>query len=1156
MGFKFIIGRSGAGKSKYCIDEIERVIKEDAHNKVIMLVPEQYTFETENKLLREMGEQYQLNAEVLSFKRLAHKVFSECGGITKNRLQDSGKSMLILKVLNELNDDLTAFKVASRQKGFIDIVSKTIAEFKKYNIDEDMLRAVGENLGEDREDLKLKIRDLTNIYSNFQEKLHKSYIDSEDELLELSDKLDGCSCFDDAHILIDEFTSFTPIQYYIIEKLLKKSKSMTVTLTMDVRGNSGEAFLVTSNTFKRLKEMLLENKIAIDEVIDLNKEENKKFNKAELLHLERNCYSYPYKQFNDNPSALRIYKANNNYDEIEFIARDILRLVRKDGYRYRDISVICRAIDGYEKIASVIFAQYGIPCYIDKKKDIMSNPLIVLINSLFDIVNKNWNYESVFKYLKTGLIDVEKKSVDLLENYVLSNGIKGKNQWTSKEPWQYPVYNSFKDKEKSQEEIRLLNEIDETRQYIMETVEAFYKKVSGKSKVEDYCAALYEFLNDFNILERMEKVIQQFQEEEVIDKATEYSKVLDIIMEVLDEGVEVLGDEVVDFQEFSRILNMGFQKYEMALIPLALDQVTIGDVARIKSREVKALYVVGVNDGIIPAINKEEGILSDRDRQSLKEKDVELASDTKTKAREEQHLVYNILSIAREYLVLTYAASDFEGKALRQSIIIPRIKKIFTKLQEESDIYVRDEFLDELPRVSTPIPTFNEFICKARNISEKKEYENYWLEVYHWFNSNEEWQNRTHDMLEALSYTNQAEDINREKIKKLYETGDRLVFNISRIESYAKCPFAYYVKYGLKAKDRKIYELTAPDLGSFMHEILDEFTNEIRTENLTWSDLSFEQCKTKINDLVDKQLEQNKSSIFNSSNRYRYFTDRFKRMLTKSVTVISEQMRKSNFEIFKNEYAFGSFKEGEPIKLQLPSGEEVFLTGRIDRIDTVNIDGDTYIRIIDYKTGQKKFDLSELYYGIQIQLLVYLDALIKNSQYIIEKQALPGAIFYFRIDDPFIKANSDISEEKLKEEVLSKLKLDGLMLKEPQLIKSMDNDIEGSSLIIPAGFKKDGDFSKSSAVITEKQFDILRKYVNDKMIELCTEMLSGKIRIEPIKQKLQTQCKYCDYSSICQFDTNVADNSYRFINAKPKEEVWADMQKETGILLGGDENGN
>ena len=329
-----------------------------------------------------------------------------------------------------------------------------------------------------------------------------------------------------------------------------------------------------------------------------------------------------------------------------------------------------------------------------------------------------------------------------------------------------------------------------------------------------------------------------------------------------------------------------------------------------------------------------------------------------------------------------------------------------------------------------------------------------------------------------------------------------------------------------------------------MHEILDQFTNKIKNEHMLWSELSKDKCRDIVNELVDTKLKNESNSILNSNKKYMYFSDRFKKTITKSVTVISEQMRRGEFEIFKNEFDFGDFKDSSPIELKLPSNESVYLKGRVDRIDKVELDGETYIRIVDYKTGAKSFDLSELYYGLQIQLLVYLDAILRNSKEILNKQCMPGAILYFRIDDPIIKSKKSLSEDEIKDEVLKKLKMNGLLLKDADLVRAMDQTMETYSLVIPAKFNKDGSFSNSSSVVTEEQFNILRQYVNDKMVELCEDMLSGDVKIEPCKSDKVTYCDYCDYSAICQFDTSIKDNKYKIIVKKSKEKVWEAMEEK------------
>ncbi|EOU1993255.1 helicase-exonuclease AddAB subunit AddB [Clostridium perfringens] len=1158
MGLKIIYGRAGTGKSTFCINQIKKKINNSPTNKLILLVPEQFTFQTENKVLNAIGERYVLNAEVLSFKRLAHNVFNECGGATRTIMGDAGKSMLIFKVLEDLGDNMTVFKNASRQKGFIDIASKTITEFKKYNVNNEVLDLTINEIED--ENLKMKMEELKDVFNEFNSRLHEGYVDEEDQLLLLNEKLDGCSLYDGAEIWIDEFSSFTPNQLSVIGKLLKRAKSVNITLSIDeVNSLKGESdlFVATKNTEKRLMNLIQEEGIAFNGYINLNEDIPYRFKEnKELAHIERQLYAYPFKQYRGENNSLRLYRANNNYDEIEFVAKDILRLVREKQYRFKDISVICRDVDNYEKVVSAIFAEYEIPYYIDKKIDIASNPLIVFINSAVDIISKNWTYESMFKYLKTGLIKefrgVEGAGlIDELENYVLAYGIKGK-KWM--EEWVNYSSSILKEEEVSEENKQRLERLNDIRETIVTPLDEFNKQCKGKKTLKEFATILYEFLDSkLDIMDTIDKYVDYFKENDMAIEAKEYSEVRDIFIDVLEQAVDVLGNEVMDLNEFMKVLNIGLSQYEMGLIPVALDQVNIGDITRIKSRGTKALYIIGVNDGVLPSASKEEGILSDNDREILLEKGISLASDTRTKIFEEQFLVYTAFTIAEEYLVVTYPLADFEGKSQRPSIIVHRLKKILTNVKEESEGFKLVD--DKYEKISAKIPTLNELMIAIRKNYDGAEIEDYWKYVYDWYLREPKLKERIEYVKKGLEYTNLENNISKEKAKKLYEDNkNKISLSVSRLERYAQCPFAYYIQYGLKAKDRKIYEFTAPDLGSFMHEILDEFTNEIKEKDLKWSDLSKENCRNIINSLVDNQVKNNKSSILNSSKRYSYFTDRFKRILTKSVMVISEQMKRSDFEIYKNELAFGFSKDVNSIKLDLPSGESFYLNGRIDRVDKLNLDGETYLRIIDYKTGSKKFDLNKFYNGLQMQLLVYLDALINNSENIVENQAMPGAILYFRIDDPILKSKGDLTEEEIKSEVLKELKLEGLLLDDVKVVKAMDNTLEPGthSLIIPANMKKAGDLGKNKALITMEQFELLRKYVNEKMIEICQNMIEGKIDIEPCKENKNIVCDYCNYSHICQFDSSLEDNRYKVIPKKKDEDIWKSINEKVGGEVNGD----
>lgn len=1142
MGIRFIYGRAGSGKSTYCLNSIKNMLNDNNGNTLIYLVPEQYTFQRETMLLKDVGEEGLLRAQVLSFKTMAQKVFDECGGRVHDRMRDVGKSMLIHKILQESEENLQYFNRISKEQGFTDIISETITEFKKYNVTPSVLR---EGLTKiDDEELKSKLTDLANIFEKFDISISENLVDTDDELTYLANKLNNCSLYDNAEIWIDEFTTFTPQQMEVIKGLARKCKEVNIALCMD-EVSSGDDSEVTDifNSLKttelRILNMMRDEHIGYEKPVNLNDNKNNRFKyNHELKHLEKYFFTYPFKSYKQDVNTIRLYKANNSYDEVENVAKEILRFVRDKGYRFRDISVVCRNIDDYEKIATVIFNEYDIPFFLDKKIDILSNPLIVLILSSIEVMIRNWSYESVFKYLKSGLVNIDSNEIDILENYVLANGIKG-FKWT----------NELSLSEEDNDEIDPIKVMIKVREPLIK----LHSRIRGNKSVKAICTAIYEFLIELDCFNRIEEWISEFDEYGMQSKVMEYQQVSEIVIDILDQAVDVIGEDLITINEFYKILNAGFQNREIGIIPVALDQVNIGGIGRIKGRNVKVLFIVGVNDGVLPAANKDEGILSDRDRDLLKENGIELSSSTRAKVFEEQYMVYTALTLASDYLMISYPMADFEGKSLRASIVIPRLKRIFPKLIEESDLFNLKEKSDKYSKVTAPIPTFNELILALRRNYENEDVEDYWKDVYCWYKDKEEFYNKSGNILEGLKYSNDGEVVAREKLKKLYSIKDgRLLFSVSRLENYAECPFSYFIKYGLKARDRKVYEFSAPDLGSFMHEILDEFTNKVKRERISWSELNSERCRNIVSDLIEKKLIEDSNSILNSSKKYKYFTNRFKRVIAKSVSVLAEQMRKGQFEIFSNEFQFGNLRDGAPIKLELPSGEEVYLTGRIDRIDSLDLHGNTYIRVIDYKSGSKKFDLNELYYGLQIQLLVYLDAILKNSEYILHTQAMPGAILYFKIDDPIIKSKSELQDEEIRKQVLDKLKMNGLLLKDAELVKAMDNDMETYSLVIPATFKKDGDFSSNSSVITEEQFNILREYVNFKMIELCEDMLSGKIRIEPCKNQRTSYCDYCDYSAICQFDTSIKDNKYKLVLKKDDKEIWNDMIEK---VKGGSEDG-
>ena len=1149
MSLRLIYGRAGSGKSFLCLEDIKNRLQMGGDTPLILLVPEQFSLQAEKNLVKVAGSGGIMRADVLTFRRMAHRVFNEVGGITRSPMNSAGKCMILYKVIDTLRDNLQIFSKAARQPGFINTMSELIAEFKRYNVTPQQLREAGQ--GFRAEDLlKRKVEDLATVYEEFDGALHRQYIDADDELTLLAQRLDKSRQFREAEIWIDEFSGFTPQEYQVIEKLLQCVKRINITICTDCL-TSGEVmdktyiFSPSQYAARRLSSLAERNNIPVDKPIRLDPQEKilPRFKESlELAHLEKNYFAFPYSIYKQETTGLSIFSSVSIYSEVEDTARDILHRVRDEGLRYRDITVVTRNLEAYKKLIAALFSQHGIPYFIDTKRDLNSHPLVMMINAALEIFNSHWSYETVFRYVKTGLTNISREEADLLENYALAWGIRG-NRWTQGE-WNYSVLTADDDGRLPEKEQELLRKINEIRSRLVDPLWKFRSKVRGRKSAREFCAGLYEFLCDIGVPDRMETWITRFRDQGQLDFANEYSQVWNIVMDVFDQVVEVMGDEGITLDKFARILSIGFGEYKTGLIPPALDQVLVGSIERSKSHEVKALYILGVNDGVFPSAGSEEGILSDRDRVALKESRVELAQDTRTRAFEEQFLVYRALSTSGKYLRLSYPIANHEGRSLRPSIIISRIKKIFPGIRESSNIIAMDTDEENLSLLAAPAPVFHQLVSTVRRNWEGISVNPLWWDVYKWYVKDEQWQQKCDMALSGLHYTNQSARISPEKVGDLY--GSPVYSSVSRLERYATCPFSYYIQYGLKAKDRKIFKLSAPDLGTFMHEVLDEFARHLDRTGMTWRTCTREWCTEVVSEIVEQLLMKMGSSILNSSQRYRYLAGRLKRVLSRAVWLIAEHMRKSGFEPIGYEMAFGEKERFAPITIVLPSGQEIKLTGRIDRLDAMRTEEGTYLRIVDYKSGSKAFKLSDVYYGLQIQLITYLDAVWENETEDLPKPILPGGILYFRIDDPVVRGAVGIQEEEIEKSIMKQLKMKGLLLADVKLIKEMDREIDGDSLIIPARINK-GDVLGRSSAATLEQFHLLRRYVKKLLARIGEEMLSGDVSISPYKKKRVTSCQYCSYSAICQFDPSLKDNKYKMLKDFKDDEVWEKVNEELRI---------
>ncbi|MGE5627711.1 MAG: helicase-exonuclease AddAB subunit AddB [Solirubrobacterales bacterium] len=1133
MSLRYIYGRAGSGKSSFCLFDIKREIDKGNERPIIFLVPEQFSFQSEKKIIEVLGEAGAFRVQVLSFKRMAEKVFNQVGGVSRKHMNNAGRSMLIYSIMEKNREKLQVFKKASKNQGFIAGISELITEFKRYSITpEKIMESI--NSMEDL-NLKSKLSDVYLIYSDFEKSMDKRYIDTEDDLTILGFKIDDSDIFNGAYIWMDEFSSFTPQEYKIIEKLFTKAKKINITLCSD--GTNNELFLPVKSTEERLNKIIQNLGIKYDKPIWLDKESARFKYNDELSHMEKYLFSYPYKQYEKKTESISIFRALNSYSEVEETAAEIIRLCRDKGIMYRDIAVVSGDLEGYESIIRAVFSEYGISYFIDKKSKIINSPLIVLIVSALEIITKNWSYETVFRYLKTGLLNIDQGEVDLLENYVLANGIKGK-RWTEEEKWENPLHFDYNSSEISEDETLYIERINKTRNEAAKPLLNLSKKIKGRRTFNEITKALYEFICEINIPETIEKLIFSFETNGQMDRAAEYKQVWDIIVEIMEQLVQVMGDEAVNLDEYTKILNSGFQEYEIGIIPPAIDQVLVGSIQRLKSHEISVLFILGTNDGVFPSPSSNEGVLTDDDRIALINGGLEVSRDSKSLAFEEQFLIYSTLTRANEYLRLSFPAADFEGKTKRPSIIISRLKKIFKGLTEYSNIIKDNSEGARLKNITSKQPLLNQVLAEMGNKDSGV------LNcILNWYYTNEPWKSRLINGAKGYSYKNSFKISDTNKIRDLY--GKSLNISVSRLEKYVDCPFSYFVQYGLKASERKIYKLAPPDLGSLMHEALHSFSISLKESGKTWADIEESWAEEKISMVVEEIVNNSAGSILKSSKRYGFIEENVKKTLKRSVELIALHIKRGEFEPIGYEMSFGIGGDFPPISMNLDSGELVNLIGKIDRVDMLQKNGETYIRIIDYKSGNKEFKINDIYYGLQMQLLIYLDAILSEIGKRFNQIVIPGGVMYFRLDDPIVKTSGEIGENEISKGIMKALKMNGLILNNISVINSMDSEISGTSDIIPVSINKDSSISNRSSCVDQSQFDILRNYVKTLVKKICCEILKGNVEINPYKKKGITSCTYCSFSAICQFEEGVKGNKYRILKDRKEEELWKLLEEET-----------
>lgn len=1098
MAVQLIFSRSGCGKTHYVTEHIRKRLLDN--KKSVLVVPEQYTHIAEHKLLSAVRSISPDTAEVTSFNKMM-RLAEKNNGI-ENVLTPMAKSIIMSDILSDIQ--LEYYTDASSQPGFTDICLKTVSEFKKYCVFPEQLEAVNENNTNAR--LKLKLNDIIKIYTEYVSRIAEKGFDSDDGAVFLAKKIGEDLTWNDTVVFFDEFTSFIPQELEIIKSIAENSSDVLITLCCD--GDADNAlFAPVWETVRKIRTMCETSGIELKEPVFLTG--NRK-HKQELAFIEENLLPYPKKVYDDDCENVSLYLAADPYAEVEYLARTILKLCRDSGYRFKDIGVVVSDIGTYSAYIKSVFEKYSIACFIDEKTPVINHRAIIYVMNILDIYLNDYGPDNIFEFLKSGFCSADIESVCILENYCRRTNMH-KNSWTNDVKWNELVEKSEVDKAEA-EKLCFIRD-----KYVKPLV-AFHDAIKGRHSVSHMCTALYGFLNDTGFLNRIEELLKFFETTDNVHRGEEYEKIWNIIVTALDELVELLGDKTVNVTQFRSLLHTAFSGHTIGLIPTSLDEVFVGNITRSKMDNIKILFVLGVNDGVFPAVIADNDMINDSDKAILADCGIELSADTKSRAFFERFFMYITFTLPSEKLFICFSRSDSSFAALRPSFVLSYFKSLFPDLTVESDLLEDMSDFGQMEYISQVVPTKEKMIEKVSQYRNGEDVSPVWLDAYRYFNSNYDIGTR---LDKYYSYSNVADDIDKEVIDKFF--GEEFYTTISRLQRYRSCKFSYFLEYVLKLKENEEHGITALDTGSFVHGVIEQLCRDIGREKGSFAKADDDYIYKKIDFYTEEFIKKIVETSSYVSKRQLYLIKRFRDAIFRCFSLIKEHILDSKFEPLGYEIRFDDDNIG-CIEFELSNGKKAKITGVIDRSDVYKCEEGEFVRVIDYKTGNKEFSLTDVFYGLDVQLFVYLNSLVASD----EKYKYAGAL-YFRIDDPIFKADNRYDDVKTEEKLASELKMKGLIV--------------GSEEILSA---TDGATASSAKKATYKNFVQLDKHLRKIIGRLCKEMSNGDISMQPYVKQGFSPCSYCGYKTVCGFDVRKKGNNYEYLDSLKDGEIWD--------ILGGEAN--
>ena len=1146
MSLQFIMGNSGSGKSHFLYQKVIEESKKHPDQNYMVIVPEQFTMQTQKDLVMLHPDKGIMNIDVLSFRRLAHRIFEEVGADHRIVLTETGKNLMLRKVAIEQQGKLQVLGQRMNKPGYISEVKSVLSELMQYEITDfelqEMIRFV-----ENRPLLHAKLKDIQILYNAFLEYQREKFMKPE-ELLDVLCSVAGRSQLLRGSVLaLDGFAGFTPAQLKVLEELLSICANIWITVTIDGRENiygeiqEHELFAPSKKLIKSVSEAA-RRRSSIDEPVILGKDCLPRFSgKRELCHLEQNLFRkkysvYRYKEESQkNPAAksqedaqLSFHTCINPAEEVHFAARTICRLVRDENLRYRDIAVITGNMSAYGHYVKKIFPMYEIPAFLDETRHILLNPCLEFVRGALQAVQDDLSYETIFRLLRTGMTGISMEAVDRLENYVLAAGIRGRSKWAKE--WTYLPGRM------TPEELQQCNAY---RVQAAERLLPFAEKMSRKEQpLLYYAQTLFELLEDCGIQQQLKDREIMLLQEGAREEAGEYAQIYSILIALLDEMVELLGDEVISLREFAEILDAGFDDASVGIIPPGIDQVHVGDIERSRLAHIKVLFFLGLNDGWVPARGDGGGIVSDMEREVLGQTGIELAPSVRENSYIQRFYLYQNLTKPSQRLYLSWCASSGDGSAMRPSYLAALLQKMFPQIPVISEKLSGTDICQITSKKNGLL-----YLTKGLNDLHSGEEDPAWMELYRSYLQDEEYSDRVRTLVQAAFLRGMKGRLSYQTSKELY--GEVMVNSVTRLEQFAACAFAHFAMYGLHLSERELYGVKAADLGIIFHRALELFSRRLQAQKIAWNEISQEEQARLIDECVEEISAEYGDGILHGSAREEYTITRIKRILRRTVWTLHRQLLAGEFKPVGFEVSFAEAGNLESVNVRFGKNGRIRLQGRIDRVDTADTSDCVYVKIVDYKSGNTKFDPVSLYYGLQLQLVVYLNAALEMERRLhADKKVVPAGIFYYHLDDPVLDKAAEDSPEKIQEKLLKKLRPDGVLNGDVTVLRLLDREIGADSLVIPAGLKKDGSIKAASSIVSTEQFEQVSKFASYKMKRMAKEIADGVIAAEPFADRQHTACDYCIYSDVCGFDRKIPGMRQKRMMDFSKKDIWEKIAQE------------